>query len=165
MRSDRERLGDILEAIDSIGKYLPETQVFVRFSMERPMKFIRMFSLLSVIAFAACTKQSPRTEEKSFSALPPEAVEAAPGVGEKAPYEIKGDKVLVNNELCAVSRTPMRKTQLGQFTGEVKYDGPIEKFQGKTFVFNYCCAMCQNSFPEKWAAEKDEIMKYHGLIN
>lgn len=136
------------------------------------MNYIRLFSLLLAIAFLACTSQGPRAkekiDEKSFSSMTPVAGEPAAGdstVGEKAPYEIKGDKVHVNNELCAVSRTPMRKSQLGQYTGEVKYDGPDPKFKGKTFVFNYCCAMCQASFPEKWAAGKDEIMRYHGLIN
>jgi hypothetical protein len=82
---------------------------------------------------------------------------------ELAPYEIQGDVVLVNNRICAMSLSPMQEAQLGTHVTRVVYEGPLEKFHGKTLVFNQCCPMCVTEFPKKWAEERDQIMLYHGL--
>lgn len=68
------------------------------------------------------------------------------------------DVYYVNNRECAMSDSPIAEKDLGRFESRVIYDGPIERFQGKTLVFNQCCSMCIESFPKKWAAERDEIM-------
>ena len=78
-------------------------------------------------------------------------------------YEIAGDVVHVNNRECAMSDSPIAEKDLGRFESRVTYDGPIERFQGKTLVFNQCCANCIESFPKKWAAERDQIMQKFGL--
>ena len=87
-----------------------------------------------------------------------EVAEAA-GTG----YEVSGDVVHVNNRECAMSDSPIAEKDLGRFESRVTYDGPIERFQGKTLVFNQCCANCLESFPKKWAAERDQIMQKFGL--
>lgn len=69
----------------------------------------------------------------------------------------------VNNRQCAMSDSPIAEKDMGRFESRVVYDGPIERFQGKTLVFNQCCSMCIESFPKKWAAERDEIMAKFGL--
>lgn len=78
-------------------------------------------------------------------------------------YEVSGDVVYVNNRTCAMSDSPIAEKDLGRFQSRVTYDGPIERFQGKTLVFNQCCANCIESFPKKWAAERDQIMRKFGL--
>ena len=57
----------------------------------------------------------------------------------------------------------LAEKDLGRFESRVVYDGPIERFRGKTLVFNQCCAMCIQSFPTKWAVERDQIMAKFGL--
>ncbi len=84
--------------------------------------------------------------------------------GEHAPYEVQGDTVYVNNRICAYSGSLMSQEQLGRFVSNVRYDGPDEKFRGKTLVFNQCCGMCLSAFPEKWERERDSIMRFHGLV-
>ncbi len=74
-----------------------------------------------------------------------------------------GDVYYVNNRQCAMSDSPIAEEDLGRFESRVVYDGPIERFKGKTLVFNQCCSMCIESFPEKWAAERDQIMAKFGL--
>lgn len=93
------------------------------------------------------------------------AAAAQPPRGERAPWRIDGDRVLVNNRVCAVSRTPMPEAGLGTYVSEVAYEGPIQVFRGKRMVFNQCCGMCVESFPTLWAAKRDEIMKFHGLVD
>lgn len=75
-----------------------------------------------------------------------------------APDEGVSDVYYVNNRQCAMSDSPIAEKDLGRFESRVVYDGPIERFNGKTLVFNQCCSMCIESFPKKWAAERDEIM-------
>ncbi len=77
--------------------------------------------------------------------------------GEEASIAIEGNLVKVNNKLCAVSRTPMSEESLGKFTGRVTYYGANQKFHGKIFEFNYCCAMCQKSFPKMFLVHSDRI--------
>jgi|TARA_R110000868_G_scaffold308808_1_gene570251 hypothetical protein len=58
----------------------------------------------------------------------------------------------------------MAEKDLGTFVSKVVYDGPDERYAGKTLVFNQCCAMCVEKFPEKWGMERDAIMHEHGLL-
>jgi len=74
-------------------------------------------------------------------------------------YEVSGNVVYVNNRDCAMSDSLIAEKDLGRFESRVTYDGPIEQFRGKTLVFNQCCANCIESFPKKWAAERDQIMQ------
>lgn len=86
--------------------------------------------------------------------------------GETARYEIKGDTVIVNNHICAFSRSPMAKETLGTYTSKVVYKGNdprFAKFKNKTLVFNQCCTMCLDKFPGEWKKNPEEIMTYHGL--
>lgn len=76
-----------------------------------------------------------------------------------AAHQMASDVYYVNNRECAMSDSPIAEKDLGRFQSRVVYDGPIERFQGKTLVFNQCCAMCIESFPKKWAAERDQIME------
>lgn len=120
------------------------------------------------VLFAGCDRGGTDSPAKHMHAemSPPITVADAPmRQGERAPYHIDGDRVLVNNRICAVSRTPMPVDSLGTYVSEVEYDGPIEQFRGKRLVFNQCCEMCVKSFPAQWASGRDEIMKFHGLID
>lgn len=83
--------------------------------------------------------------------------------GEKAPYEIKGDTILVNNQYCAVSHSKMGKEDLGKWTNTVEYKGDNPQFKDKKLVFNQCCDGCLQRFPQMWGAEQEQIMKFHGL--
>ncbi len=78
-------------------------------------------------------------------------------------YEVSGDVVYVNNRHCAMSDSPIAEKDIGRFESRVVYDGPIERFRGKTLVFNQCCANCIESFPKKWDEERDQIMQKLGL--
>ena len=86
--------------------------------------------------------------------LPNESPKAA-----ESGYEVSGNVFYVNNRACAMSDTPIAEKDLGRFESRVTYDGPIDRFHGKTLVFNQCCANCIESFPKKWAAERDQIMQ------
>jgi len=88
-----------------------------------------------------------------------------PAIAADVGYEVSGDLVYVNNRECAMSDSPIAEKDLGRFESRVTYDGPIEEFSGKTLVFNQCCAKCIESFPEKWAAERDQIMQKFGLAH
>lgn len=116
-----------------------------------------VFAVLLVTGAAGCSRQAPPPPP------PPQAAQAQPQEGEKAPYRIEGDVVKVNNRLCAVSHSPMAENTLGQFVSRVKYDGPDQRFAGKTLEFNQCCGMCIEKFPSLWAANRDGVMKFHGL--
>jgi hypothetical protein len=86
--------------------------------------------------------------------------------GEKAPFEIKGDTVKVNNSICASSGSPMDKSTLGDFTNNVTYEGndpKFAKYKGKTLVFNQCCGGCIAKFPGQWKENPEKIMAFHGL--
>ena len=82
---------------------------------------------------------------------------------ERAPFEVDGDLVRVNNTLCATSRSPMAPDALGQFVSRVAYVGQNPAFQGRTFEFNQCCGGCVARFPTLWAENADEILAYHGV--
>lgn len=75
------------------------------------------------------------------------------------------DVYYVHNRQCAMSDSPIAEKDMGRFESRVVYDGPIERFRGKTLVFNQCCSMCIESFPAKWAAERDQIMAKFGLAD
>ena len=93
-----------------------------------------------------------------------EAVKAAEAAdAARVGYEIAGDVVHVNNRQCAVTGSQLAEKDLGRFESRVIYDGPIERFKGKTLVFNQCCPMCIASFPKMWAEERDAIMRKFGL--
>ncbi len=77
----------------------------------------------------------------------------------------ESDVYYVNNRQCAMTGSELAEKDLGLFESRVVYDGPIERFQGKTLVFNQCCSMCIESFPKKWAVERDQIMAKFGLAN
>jgi len=94
------------------------------------------------------------------------AVEQADVVEQADPLEqVVSDVYHVNNRQCAMSDSLIAEKDLGRFESRVVYDGPIERFQGKTLVFNQCCSMCIESFPKKWAAERDQIMAKFGLAD
>jgi hypothetical protein len=131
---------------------------------------MRRLLLLIVLALFACNPPSDAVDREtlSYEASPAEmgasaATSAVQHPAELARYRIEGDRVYVNNTVCAYSRTPLHDEQLGEYTSEVVYDGPIKTFQGKTLVFNQCCPMCVDAFPGKWKDERDEIMRFHGL--
>lgn len=121
---------------------------------------------LSLLA-AACSSGEPdaRTDDGGRTPEPPSATTAPAdeSLGETARYVVDGDTVLVNNELCGVSRTRMGPETLGKFVSRVTYSGPNEEFRGKTLLFNQCCAMCLDRFPKRWADDPDEILAFHGL--
>lgn len=117
------------------------------------------FFLLSLLAVAGCGRAS-----KTAQGPEPEIRPALATPGERAIPEIDGDLIKVNNLLCAVSRTPMGQETLGKFTGRVVYAGNNPKYRGKTFEFNYCCAMCQQMFPQKFAKDPDGVLRFHGLL-
>lgn len=124
--------------------------------------------IVPLLVLMACTAEpssSPpeRPIEHAMSVVPGASTRPA-GVGEWAPFEIRGDIVQVNNSICAQSGSQMAPETLGKFTSRVVYDGPDERFRGKTLVFNQCCHGCVLKFPAKWAAERDRIMRFHGLV-
>lgn len=82
-----------------------------------------------------------------------------------AAEQVVSDVYYVNNRQCAMSDSPIAEKDMGRFESRVVYDGPVEKFQGKTLVFNQCCSMCIESFPKKWATERDQIMAKFGLTD
>jgi hypothetical protein len=100
-------------------------------------------------------------------ALPSIAFEVSKNAkGENAKYEVKGDKVKVNNQLCASSRSKMEGSTLGLFQSDVKYMGedPLySKYKGKTLTFNQCCEGCVEEFKGQWKKDPEGIMKFHGL--
>ncbi len=110
-------------------------------------------------------RENRRTDAQpeSPASMMPSQAQTSEAAGELASYRADGDVVFVNNHICAVSGSPLDPHTLGRFVSRVRYDGPIEKFRGKTLVFNQCCAMCIESFPKKWAMERDQIMRFHGL--
>ncbi len=121
--------------------------------------FVIGFSLIFLLSLADCGRASePVTGDKPRTG--PTLVTS----GEKAIPKVEGNLIKVNNELCAVSRTPMDKKTLGKFTGRVVYAGDNPKYQGKIFEFNYCCAMCQQMFPKQFAKDPDGILSFHGLL-
>ena len=119
----------------------------------RNKKWTRLALVLGTLLVAAAASTVIWSESQ-----PSEAALAA-GNG----YEVSGDVVYVNNRECAMSDSPIAEKDLGRFESRVTYDGPIERFQGKTLVFNQCCANCIESFPKKWVAERDQIMHKFGL--
>lgn len=128
---------------------------------------MRSLSLLIAAAalFAtACNRDAaPAAQQPVAVAVVVPAPPPDPQKGEKAPFEIQGDVVKVNNRLCAVSHSVMAENTLGQFVSRVKYDGPDARFSGKTFEFNQCCGMCIEKFPSLWAQNRDGILAFHGL--
>ena len=127
--------------------------------MHRPIPLL-LFAVL--VVGVACTRTT--TEESEAVPPTPQQSTLPPGVGELAPYRIEGDVVYVNNRICAVSHSPLREGQLDRYQSRVVYDGPDPRFRGKTLVFNQCCPMCIQTFPELWRQHRDRIMRYHGLI-
>lgn len=73
------------------------------------------------------------------------------------------NKIYVNNKVCPLKRNEIR-APYNQIITEVKYQGQIEKFKGKTFVFNFCCGQCQSRFPEHFKKFPDLILKKYNLI-
>lgn len=116
-------------------------------------RWTRLALLLGTLAVATAISVVIWSENEPHVAT--EAVESG--------YEILGDVVYVHNRTCAMSGSPIAEKDLGRFESRVSYDGPIERFRGKTLVFNQCCANCIESFPKKWAAERDQIMANFGL--
>lgn len=112
----------------------------------------------AALALAACNR-----DQKPAPSAPVQPAQASPTEGERAPFEVQGDVVKVNNRLCAVSHSPMAENTLGQFVSRVKYEGSNPKFAGKSLEFNQCCGMCIEKFPSMWAQNRDVIMKFHGL--
>lgn len=134
---------------------------------------LSFFLIAAGFMLAACDPagyqpKSPSATGEKAQAVAPQAAPVPLGkvkaeVGEKAPFEIKGDTVYVNNRICAYSGTWMREDTLGNFISKVEYDGPDPRFKGKTLIFNQCCGGCIGAFPAKWKAERDKIMHFHGL--
>lgn len=121
--------------------------------------------LTSALSLGACTQPQPAKEKPLVVQEQPVSRQTSSAIqGEKAIPTVKGDLIKVNNKLCAVSRGPMDEKTLGTFKGQVAYEGSNPKFQGKTFEFNYCCGMCQKSFPDKFKMNPDEILYFHGLL-
>ncbi|QQR89798.1 MAG: hypothetical protein IPJ88_16725 [Myxococcales bacterium] len=124
--------------------------------MKKPSKF--MFFMFGAAMLGACGKSN---SEKSVAS---QVVETKQPESAHV-YTVQGDVVHVNNETCAMSGSPLDKKDLGKFQSRVTYDGPVAEYQGKTLVFNQCCEMCIKNFPEKWAKERDDIMRTHGLLS
>lgn len=121
-------------------------------------RFVLFAAATAALALAACNR-----EQKPTPSAPVVVAQASSNEGERAPFEVQGDVVKVNNRLCAVSHSPMAENTLGQFVSRVKYDGSNPKFAGKSLEFNQCCGMCIEKFPSMWAQNRDGIMKFHGL--
>ncbi len=112
----------------------------------------------SLLALAACSRSSD-----PLQTAPKDRPSVSAVQGEIATPSFEGDLIKVNNRLCAVSRTPMDEKTLGAFKGQVAYEGTNPKYQGKIFEFNYCCGMCQKTFPDRFKRNPDEILSFHGL--
>ncbi|HLB59423.1 MAG TPA: hypothetical protein VJL87_05005 [Bdellovibrionota bacterium] len=129
----------------------------------------KFLSLLIVpffcLSMIGCTKH----REPSTPAQPQATNNASSqtdDVGEQSEFKISGDKVEVNNHICASSKSPMEQEGLGRFTSEVVYQGSdprFAKFKGKKLIFNQCCEGCVAKFPEQWAENPEVIMAFHGL--
>lgn len=115
--------------------------------------------LVTLVVLVSCTR-SPDPIQPAVKSRP--SVTASQG--EIAIPTTEGNLIKVNNKLCAVSRGPMDEKTLGAFTGQVAYEGTNPKYQGKIFEFNYCCGMCQKSFPDKFKKDPDGILRFHGLL-
>lgn len=122
--------------------------------------FALMF-LMTLAVFASCTRSPDPNPIKAVLKSPSPVTVSQ---GEVAIPTIEGNLIKVNNKLCAVSRGPMDEKTLGTFKGQVAYEGTNPKYQGKTFEFNYCCGMCQKSFPDKFKQDPDGILRFHGLL-
>ena len=121
---------------------------------------------VAATAGAVYWSTSQRNEAAKAAQAAAEATRTAEAAAAaKVGYEVVGDVVYVNNRQCAVTGSQLAEKDLGRFESRVTYDGPIERFKGKTLVFNQCCPMCIASFPKKWAAERDEIMRKFGLMD
>lgn len=118
--------------------------------------------LMTGIAFASCSR-SPDPIPPAAKNPPPISISQR-SQGEVVTPTVEGNLIKVNNKLCAVSRGPMMEESLGTFKGQVTYEGINPKYQGKIFEFNYCCGMCQKSFPEKFKKDPDEVLRFHGLL-
>ena len=117
-----------------------------------------------VVAAPAAAAPVPTPIEPAPVAAAPAAPTAPAGKqGERAPFEIVGDVVHVNNTLCGVSRTPMGPETLGKFVSRVDYSGDDPRFKGKSLEFNQCCAMCLEKFPQLYAQDPAAVMAFHGL--
>lgn len=128
------------------------------------MRSLPIFIFAAALSTAACTREStPPAQQTAAVVAAPTAPPPDPNAGEKAPFQIQGDVVKVNNRLCAVSHSLMAENTLGQFVSRVKYDGPDARFQGKTLEFNQCCGMCIEKFPSLWAQNREGILAFHGL--
>ncbi|MBI2608425.1 MAG: hypothetical protein HYW47_02370 [Deltaproteobacteria bacterium] len=123
------------------------------------MKTFILIIFLNIAVFGCTQKNKTET-----TALPSQlTTQTESQEGEKAPYEIKGETVSVNNQYCAVSHSKMEKEDLGKWTNTVEYKGDNPQFKGKKLVFNQCCGGCIQRFPQMWSDEQDQIMQFHGL--
>lgn len=104
-------------------------------------------ALLVAVAAVSVVVGSPRSER------------------DESGFEVVDDVVYVNNRKCTMSGSTIAEEDLGRFESRVEYDGPIERFRGKTLVFNQCCPKCIEDFPAKWAVERDDIMRAFGLAH
>ncbi len=127
------------------------------------VKTMALMLMPGLFGLAACNP-APAPSASALRAGSAAPVRDVGEPAEMARYEVQGDTVMVNNTICAYSRSPIGTELLGQYQSRVRYEGPIAAFRGKTLVFNQCCPMCVDAFGEKWEAERDQIMKFHGLI-
>lgn len=135
-------------------------------SNKKTLALVLLPILAGALAFASFFYK-PNSTVTLPEAAPTMARPAQPslpaGTREISQYKVEGDNVFVNNTICAQMGAPLAPEAMGMFTTAVVYDGPSEIFKGKTLIFNQCCEHCVANFPQKWAKERDQIMRTHGL--
>lgn len=73
-----------------------------------------------------------------------------------------GKTIYINNRYCPLQRRVIHEP-IDYLTRKVKYKGRNAKYKGKSFVFNFCCGVCQTRFPKHFKTYPDEILKKFGL--
>lgn len=79
--------------------------------------------------------------------------------------EIRADVIYVNNRRCALSGRVIPPEYRGRYQQRVRYDGPIDRYRGKTLVFDLGGYECARVFPAHWDEESAAIMREHGLLH
>jgi len=128
------------------------------------MKKLKLMMILgfATVLIVACQKQEVPPQAQQEATLTEGSVDETE-VKEQAPYELKGNTVQVNNAYCAVSHSYIKPEDRGTWKSTVVYEGQNQKFQGKTFVFNQCCAMCIKQFDALWKEDPDKYLSAHGI--
>ena len=80
--------------------------------------------------------------------------------GPPAP-EAVGGVIFVHNPRCPLSGRVIPPELRGRFQRRVRYDGPIARYRGKTFVFDLGGSECAEQFPALWENNAEAILRAH----